>query len=260
MKNKGEPYKIRKLPASTLAIDHSYQRDTTKAHYRRIARDLDFDSLGIFVVSARGDGSFVVVDGQHRLMALREQQVDEWEVLCRVYSDLNREQEASLYRTLNRTRKTSAWDDFKAGLVEGDKDCLAIKRIAHRTGWKVCNQVGDNKVCCISTLRTIFAKKGGALALEHSLQDARAAWGGSPIGVEKTVLQGLSVVHSTYDGALDRPALVQKLSKIKGGPAGILGTARQLKEIRPESLFRLCSWVIVQNYNKGRRQSQLPPL
>ena len=252
--------RFRKIVANKLTIDRSYQREPITAQYRRIARNLDFDALGVLHVSKRNDGSLMVVDGWHRVLALREQQVDEWEVSCQVYSGLTIKEEAQLYRLLNTTRKPSPWDDFKAGLRSGDSECAAINRIAGRNGWRVSNFVGPGRVACVAALRNIFRKDDGALALDKALCDAKAAWGGNPTGVERYVLTGLSVVHTIYDGCLDRPAFIKKLAKVKGGPAGILVTARQLKEIRPESIARLCAWVIVQNYNKGRRSGQLPPL
>lgn len=250
-------FETREIAIRDLTIDHSYQRDLVNSRVRAIAEDLDLDRLGTLTISQRSNGALVVVDGQHRVEAVRFHGLDEWEVTCRVYVDLTREQEAELYRHLNNTRRITAWDDFKAGLVAGDDECRDIARIARATGWEVASSAGDGKVCCVSTLRSLYRREGGAAALKAALHDAREAWGDNAIGVEKGVLGGLTLLHLSCNGELDRPALIRKLAKAKGGPAGILGTARQLAELRRQPLARLCAAVIAEHYNRGRRAGQI---
>lgn len=251
---------MRRIAINRLITDRRYQRDLILARVKRIADDLDLDALGVFTVSERSDGALVIVDGQHRHAAVMSHDMGEWEVEARVYSGISIEQEAALYRQLNDTRRITAWDDFKAGLEARDPECLEIRRIANEAGFKITNQSSDGQVCCIHALRTIYRRKGGADALLKSLQDSRAAWGTIAAAAEGDILLGLSILHSTYNGELDRPALIKKLSKFNGGPSGLLGSARGLRELKTAPVSRLVAMVAVELYNRGRRSGQLADL
>lgn len=254
---KKEKSTSRYLPANWLTIDREYQREPIRSHYLHIAENLDLDALDIFHVSERHDGSLVIIDGQHRWMALHEQGVAEWGVECRVYEGLDRKREAELYRQLNRTRKPKPWDDFKAGLIQGDPECMNIRNAARAAGWEVNGQCRDGFVSCISTLREIYRRPGGVWHLQYALEDARGAWGTSHIGVEKSMLAGLALIHRTYSKEVDRHILKKKLAKAQGGPSGILGKARSLRDLHAKPIYRLCASVMLATYNRGRRKGQL---
>lgn len=259
-KVKGKAYKMMSLAANRFSVDHSYQRDVLPSRVKHIAEDLDLDALGVFAISLRPGDVYVLLDGQHRWQAMMHHGVGEWEVLCRVYSGLTVDEEAALYRQLNDTRRISAWDDFKAGVVSEDEECLDILRIAKRAGWVVGNQAKDGMVACIAMLRTLYRREGGAKALGRALEDARQAWGENHVGAERYILAGLHKIHSTYNGDLDRPAFIAKIAKAKGGPAGILGTAKAMQAMSAKHVGALCAAVMVEHYNRGRRDGKLAEL
>lgn len=58
------------LPTGHLRIDPSYQRDVNEPRIKRMAAAWDDRRADTLTVSAR-DGSFYVLDGQHRLLAAR---------------------------------------------------------------------------------------------------------------------------------------------------------------------------------------------
>lgn len=246
---------IQLINSSLLSIDKRYQREVIKSHYRRIAAKLNINALHVISVSARSNGDLIVIDGQHRLMAVREAGL-ELDLLCRVYIGLTLEEEAALFRNLNRTRKGSAWNDFYAGLTERDEECLAIKDICENAGWSIGNQSKDGVVCCVTTLRTIYRGKKGPENLLKALEDAKMAWGLDRNGVEKNVLYGLAYIHQiTEDYQLNRGSLVQKLSKIS--PSTLLARAKSDTRVSIP-LYKLCSSAIINLYNQGKRTNRIP--
>lgn len=248
------------MTAGKLLVDHTYQRDPIPKRVKVIADNLDLDALGLFIVSRRADGSLYVIDGQHRIEALRQYGwQNDWKVECRVYEKLTVEQEAELYRQLNDTRPLKAWDFFKAGLVSGDAGCLEIDATVRSAGLKVSGQCGDGKVGCVTTLRQVHGRYGKDV-LRRALEIATASWGHTAAAVEKELVHGLSIVTATYNGELDTPWLVKKLAKAPGGPSGLLGRARGLKEIATAPLYRIVAQQVVALYNKGRRTNLLDGL
>lgn len=255
--------RVEQVAAERLTIDEEVQRALIPARVKALAGKLDLDALGIFTVSERDDGRLIVLDGQHRLAAIVAHKMGEWEVTCHIYRGLTKAQEAAMFRRLNDQRNITPFDDFSKGLVEGDPEVLAINTICQKHGLKVTHYGGDGHITCIRKLRQLYASKNGVpdgAVLDDSLSIAMEAWGVHYPAVEKNILGGLVIVLSTYGKEIDRGRLVEKLAKEKGGPSGIIGRARMLKEVRTASVERLVASLIVGTYNKGRRSGSLAAL
>jgi len=249
------------IAACDIRVDPEVQRGIIPARVKALAEKLDLDALGVFTISDRGGRDYVAIDGQHRLAALERVGMGEWEVTCHVYSGLDMSQEAALFRRLNDTRKITPFDDFDKGLKEGDETCVAINEIVEGYGLTVKAGGGsDGSISCVNKMRQIYSINGVAPVgevLSRTIEDALGAWGVTYAAVDKSVLGGLALVHKTYLDEIDRPALVKKLAKYKGGASGLLGTARLLKDLRSAPLERIVAQVIVETYNRGRRSGQL---
>src|SRR5688572_26571882 len=61
----------RRVAVSTLNIDPAIQRQLDRRRVERIANDLNVDAIGVITVSQREGGSLFVVDGMHRVEALK---------------------------------------------------------------------------------------------------------------------------------------------------------------------------------------------
>ena len=255
----GKP-KLEWVTAGKLMVDHRYQRDPIPARLKVLAENLDLDALGLFIVSRRKDGVLYVIDGQHRIEALRHHGwQDDWKVECRVYEGLTVEQEAELYRQLNNTRALTAWDFYKAGLVSGDVECLDVDATVRTCGLKVSNCSGDGHVCCITTIRKVH-KDYGRDTLKRTLDIATQSWGHTAAAVEREIVHGLAIVMNTYNGEIDTPWLIKKLAKAPGGASGLIGRARGLKDIQTSPVYRIVAQQVIALYNKGRRTNLLGEL
>lgn len=254
---------IEPVRADEIRIDEKVQRTEIKARTKAIAANLDLDGLGIVTLSERANGEKVCLDGQHRVLALLFHDMGEWEVTCHVYKGLTVAQEAALFRRLNDTRKITPFDDFSKGLVEGDEDCIAINEIVNRHGLAVRHAGRDGAITCVSKLRQLYVSNNGVpngATLNDTLAVSIEAWGLRYPAVEKNILGGISIVLRTYGDEVDRPVLINKLSKLSGGPSGLLGKARMLKEVRDASVERLVASIVVQTYNRSRSAGKLGEL
>ena len=96
------PGVLRSLPTSRLTSGLAYQRPVNERVVNLLIRDWDEQLLEPLIVSFR-DGRFHLVDGQHRVIALRRKNGgSDVMVLCRVYSGLTYEQEAELCFKLDK--------------------------------------------------------------------------------------------------------------------------------------------------------------
>src|SRR5690606_25145225 len=146
MKHKPE---VRRVPLNLLTVDLRVQRALDRRKVNRIAAELNPDAIGMICVSKRPDGTYVIIDGQHRVEALKITGAANTTVLCEVFNDLTLADEAAMFRWRNNTTQPHYIDRFRVRLVEGDGDVRAIVDILHKYGWRLPDhgQIGRAHVC-----------------------------------------------------------------------------------------------------------------
>jgi hypothetical protein len=108
----------------------AYQRTTNTKQVVRIMNNFNEAKLGVLIVSER-DGNFYIVDGTHRVSALRR--LGYKSAMFIVLEGLTYEQEADFFRRQNEnTRQLTLYTRFKAGLESNDKLCKTINAIVER--------------------------------------------------------------------------------------------------------------------------------
>jgi hypothetical protein len=247
------------LPVSALHIDERVQRAIIAPRVRHLVSNFVPEKVNTppLVVSLRADGRYYVLDGSHRVTAARKAGYGELRVKCEIHHNLTLPQEGALFLSANDSRPVSPVDKYRIGLVAGDPATQEIEGIIAGFGLRVASNSSDGVVRCVDALYRLHAKN----LLEETLEVTTAAFGTRSEALEQLVLRGISEVVGRYNGQLDRPALVKKLSKRSGAAAGLIADARALSAIRPISKSRALAEIVVDTYNKGRRgDSGLPPL
>ena len=129
-KSKGEIV-YQPIALDELNLDH-YQRRTRYGKVKSIIKDFNPFLLGVILVSYR-DGKYNVVDGGHRVAALR--QMGAKTVMCQMVYGLTYEQEASLFLDFNCNRTGLTPNEKFAGAVEAKRksaldivSCLMLQR------------------------------------------------------------------------------------------------------------------------------------
>lgn len=249
---------VEEVQVNDIHIDPTVQRQIIPARVKAIAETLDLDAIGIVTLSKRANGDYYVLDGMHRLEALKLRDLGDWKVKSHVYCGLLRPEEAGLFRRLNNARMVTTYDDFSKGVLEGDKECVAIDSIVASVGLRVAPYQSEGTVAAVQALRHAYRIDNGVTLLA-TLTTSIAAWGHDPDGVSAAIISGLSLVFKTYPG-IDKSVLINKLSKYPSGAAGVIGQARGLKQMKRASTARLIGAVIVECYNRGRRTGALESL
>lgn len=249
--------------AGALIRDERVQRSIIDRRVRDLAAAMNLDGLGTFTVSKRDDGRLIVIDGQHRQLALLAVGMGEWPVHCEVHHGLSIPEEATLFRLKNNTRKPSALDDYLKGVVAGDRECLAIQALVERVGLRVAFDGTGKAIACVDAMRRIYRSKPGTgpSALGFALSTAVGAWGAESSSVDAHIVNGLGAIYLRYGEQIDRQKLIRNLGKYRGGPAGLIGMAKGLRETRPGTVGRCVAILVLDAYNRGSREDrQLPPL
>jgi len=137
----------RDLSTAKLTSGQPYQRPVEPEDVDRLIAKWDDRLLTPIVVSFR-DGNFNVVDGQHRIAAMRKMAGGGDVIIpCIIYTDLTYEQEAELYYMLDRTRGKLRLAHATKALVESGADAaiIDVKRRVEDAGfvWALDKPTGE---------------------------------------------------------------------------------------------------------------------
>lgn len=254
-----EPRDIEYIPISRLLVDSNVQRERSEHRVTRIADNFSEDALGTVTVSRRANGSYHIIDGQHRTEAARLARGESFPMPCRVFHGLSIEAEARMFRLLNDTVKVDALPLFHVRVVEGESVAVHIAGIADENGWKIATRTSGaaGYLHCVAALERLYRRDPEALS--KALATVIRAWGTEPPSGDGRLIEGIGLVYHRYGTAVDVSELVPKLAGYPGGPGKLLGAARGLRElIRGVSLIQGVAEIVVEVYNKSRRTRALP--
>lgn len=218
------PYRIQEVPIGKMATSGRAQRELKKHRVDELIANFELDDFGQPVVSWR-DGLYYIIDGQHRIEALRQWLGKGWEIQkieCRVYQGLNEVEEADMFDRLNDVLQVSAFDKFKIRVVAGREAEATIDKIVKSENLIISRDKIPGAVHAVGTLGRVYARSDGSV-LARSLRIIRDAYGDA--GFQASVIDGIGHLCQRYNGVLDEKAAIQKLSDTRGGVNGLLGKA-----------------------------------
>lgn len=256
------------LNTEDLIVDEKYQRPPQHSLIKSITENWDWRAVRTLAVSLRPNGErniYAVIDGQQRLTAARESNIEK--LPCQVYIDLTEAQEAELFLKLNNSKKPSANDMFRAKLVEGDQEAKLIRMACLNTGWEIDllkemrhgNEFATTTINSATILTTIY-RTGGILHLQKVLNLA-AGWKGQHLAGSAAILNGFSqflLKHREVDMARFTEKLSQETpSSVLGKANQIIAAERSLGSSIKISTAKSLIKVFVSIYNKGLRNGRL---
>jgi hypothetical protein len=275
------------LRAGDLRVDPRYNRDIKPGWVQEIADHFNPDQLQTLNVSRRlyrlvdgierqvfdgavGPGTreeYVVISGQHRLLATLQAKGEDFLLSCNVYDTLTEAQEAELFALWDeKIRPHQAWQRHKAHVFGRNPEALAIDKIVTDVGLVVYTGQTvrgghDDVIRAVSTLYTIY-RNMGADALRRILEIHYLAWGENLEGYTNPMLVGTAILLRRF-GAYSQwkdEYLIQALSdpahnpqtlrqRAQGAAAGISATSISQEVARLEHRY----------YNQGKKGYQRLP-
>jgi hypothetical protein len=230
------------------------QREINHARVDKLAADFDLEQLGTPTVSHR-DGHFYIIDGQHRIEALKAIGYGDQQVQCWTYEGLTEEDEAERFLKLNETLTVDTFAKFRVGVRAGREVECDIDRIVRAQQLVVSRDQIPGAIKAVGTLRRIYGR-GGATVLGRSLRIVRDAYGDS--GLEAAVIDGIGLMCQRYNGELDDSVAVKKLADAHGGVNGLLNKAEVLRRQTGNQKGHCVAAAAVEIINSGRGGQKLP--
>lgn len=256
--------RIDELPVGRLTIDHTVQRPLDTARVDRIAGDYQLGAVGVLVVSERANGAVHVIDGQHRHAATVAAGYGDKTLTCLVYRGLSLADEAAMFRRLNNSRAVSAVDKFRVRVIEGDPGAVAMNAVLERHGWTVAFSKADGSFAAVAGIEQVFRgpsrgkTDGHADVCDTVIGVITRAWGHDSDGVRAEIVAGIGAVIHRHGAGVDLSKLVSALAAHPGGPRGLVGKAKGLREYRGGTVTEAFAEVLIGLINKSRRTNRLP--
>lgn len=214
------------IAADSIGVDPQYQRPISTFHVNRIVRKFDPYILGVLLVSERDDGTRYILDGQHRLEAIRMMGHGEALVPAMIYRNLSPEREAQMFADLNRLRLyIPPQYAFRARLMAGDKEAIKLKQIVERYGfhlnfWKPLpgeEHTGmyrnEGQISAIGEIEKIRSSYADPMLLDKTLAVLRDAWGSETVGITASLLRGVAGFIHYWEEQMDRDRLITILDR-----------------------------------------------
>lgn len=214
------PYVKKQLPTSTLHSGNAYQRRVHMKDVTPIVENFDPKLFDDVIVSFR-DGRYNVVDGQHRIVALKILNGGaDCMVNCKVISGLTYEQEAKLYEELDACKKKLSFSDATRAKAEArdDKQIIDIQNTLRTYGIQLdfnasSRSGGTNKIVAARAILKSHSELGSK-GFAQMIELTKGAWRGATDSLSMYIISGMTLFVKTYGDMIKTDYFIKKLSKV----------------------------------------------
>jgi hypothetical protein len=254
------PSKVYDVPLGKMRIPPALvtQRQFRKAHGDRIAADLDLNKIGLPVLNHR-DGNFWVLDGQHRVYALKQFGFKDTDMLtCEVYEGLTDAEMADIFLGRDDRRAVSPYDKFHVACTAGRTRENAIRRVVESNGLKISQSREENCIGAISALTKVYDRCGDTV-LGQVVRTLKHAYAGDAAAFDAHLIEGTALVFNRYNGRTNEKELASRLASTN--VRAVMRRAESQRERTGNQKAQCVAATIVDVYNKGtgpRAKDRLP--
>ncbi|WP_099864707.1 DUF6551 family protein [Pararhizobium haloflavum] len=245
------------VPVDRIHVDHNYQRELRPARVKQILREFHWSRFTPVQLSERGDGTFNVFDGQHRVEAARLHPLIDAVPASIVTLDGIRE-EAGAFLGVNVNRSAvSTIEKYHAGLEAGDPEMMRICSVLEEAGCEVVPAQGiglkANRTQAVTAVgRTIKYYGEGATA--SSCELLRTAWPDDVHAQKGVLIQALARLLRGNASA-SKARLQQVLSATTR--QALSSDAETIRKISGGDAAHAIARTICDLYNKGLSKNQI---
>lgn len=250
-----------KLFRDVMVVDEEVQRTIDPNWIEAQLKDgFDPGGLGAIVVSARQDGTYHVIDGQHRVELCKrfgyKQPLD-----CLIWKGLSQAEEAAKFLKLNKRRSVQPISRFLVRVKAGDEQAIVLTELLAKYGWRVAAAKSRGSFSAISSFEKVYTGWGKVQAknlgaCESVVSVITGAWKLDPQGVRNEIISGLGLVFIRHGNKVDISKLVAELAIMEGGPQVLVGSAKSLSRVSSGTVGDAMAAILINLHNKGRRNEK----
>lgn len=239
------------VPLDAVRVNPLAQREVVPSRVDKLATEFDPEQLGYPTVNHR-DGHYWVIDGMHRVEALKRWLGDGWDkqqLQCSAYDGLSEAEEAETFLKLNDTLAIRPFVKFRVGVAAGRAEEVDVDRIVRQCMLRVSPDRTDGSIAAVNTLMRVY-QRSGPQNLARTLLIIRDAYGDA--GLEGQVIDGIGLLTQRYNSDLNDEQLVARLTKAHGGVNGLLNKAMNLRKSTGNPKAHCVAAAAVEIHNAGR--------
>lgn len=256
------PSKIRPVPIAQMRVPPALvtQREFRQSHGDHLAAELDLNKIGYPVINHR-DGIFWVLDGQHRIYALKQNGFEKDVLDCEVYESLTDSEMAEIFLGRDDRRAIPLYDKFHVACTAGRRRENDIRRAVEGNGLRIGRTKEENTIGALGACGKVYDRSGDVV-LGQVVRTIKKAFTGDPAAFVPEMIVGIGLVFNRYNGRTNEHDLAARLAASSRGVRGIIQRAESQRE-RTGNQKALCvAATVVDIYNKqlGTRDAKrLPP-
>jgi hypothetical protein len=239
---------IGNIAPNDMRVDPAYQRDLSERHVQRIAQDYDKFALGLISVSRRANGYVYILDGQHRVEALRRIGVGHVPIQCLVYEGITPPEEADVFYMQSKTKRLSSVDIFRARLVAKEPIATEIAEIVGEFGYKINSNNSQDSIQAPTMMERIFTGHGPE-RLRKVCSIVKRIWTDQRVATPGYIFMGIDAFLNRYEDIADEGRLVRVLAATP--KAEIEEAAKSMKKFLQDKFENRYGRAIAHIYNKG---------
>lgn len=252
---------LRFIPARNLQIDHRYQRHPNQTHVNRIARDFRPQIFGTIDVSQRSDGTYWIINGQHRVSAILKMGRADTPIPCIVHAGLTYESEAMMFHLMNaQTRPMTPQEKLKGAIEAGDPKAMGIRESVEHAGFSLNLERSERSLGRIPGVGALtrIARSYQPTHLDDTLGLIAATWG-TETGPRHTVIDAVAVFLSYYRNHWDRKRFISQLRRVD--MESVFRDGRDVSKVLGITSYMGVLYKIVEHYNRGlQMKNRLPSI
>lgn len=244
------------IAIAEMRVSPEAQRKFSPAHADALAADFDLELMGIPVISRR-EGVYWILDGQHRVAALKIVGLGNEILQCEVYEGLTESEEALMFLGRNDRRGISPFDSFRIALIAKRQPETEVNRIVVSEELRITQ--GGTKTQSIQAVGALLAvyEQAGSDGLARTLRLLRDSFDSENKAFAAPLLRGMSNVVLRYGQALQDEQVITRLQGVRGGAVGLARKAEALRMKLDRGVAECVAGAIVDTYNSGRTGKKL---
>ena len=245
--------RTRWVPIAQMRVNPLAQREVNQARVDYLAANFDPEEIGTPELNWR-DGWFWIIDGQHRIEALKQIGWGDQSVECKVYEGLTEQQEAEKFLNRNNQLAVTAIAKFRIAVQAGREVECDIDRIVRSHGLVVSTDGIPGAIGAVGTLHRVYSRAGAAV-LSRTLTIVSKAYGDA--GLQAAVIDGIALLCQRYGNDLDDGKAIERLAKVTGSVNGLIGKAEALRRATGNQKGHCVAAAAVEIINAGRGGTKL---
>lgn len=204
------------IKASDTFVDMSYGRTLDLWQVRRIAEHFTWLGFGRPVASARKDGRYALLDGQHRIRAAQKVYGDDVLIPVVTHFDLTPQQEAAGWDDLNNFKARKPFEKLRAAYAADKPDAVQLVDFMRRSGIRIYGidtEAASDKNAFMAVNLAVKYQKRDWDTFKKTIETLKTVWEEQPAWLSSPPIQGVFRILYAYKAEVDYGRLVDVLAR-----------------------------------------------